>query len=183
MASNTRLRDRIFAGAGAALFLVGACAATIYYIVEDPGSSTSAASQTQTASCDISTPVSDQAMTAPEVYKPAGTVTELKTTDLKVGTGATAKNGDCLVMKYQGNLATDGTVFDENYSKTQALQFTLGAGQVIQGWDQGLAGMKVGGVRRLEIPAALGYGSTAQASIPANSDLVFTVTLEKIKKD
>ncbi|TAH33997.1 FKBP-type peptidyl-prolyl cis-trans isomerase, partial [Candidatus Saccharibacteria bacterium] len=87
----------------------------------------------------------------------------------------------CLVMKYQGNLASDGTVFDENYTKDQSLQFTLGAGKVIKGWDEGLVGMKVGGTRRLVIPASLGYGSQSNASIPANSDLVFTVKLEQIK--
>lgn len=178
-----RMRDRIFAGAGAVLFLLSACAVTGYAIWQTTSASSSnPTTPTQTASCDINTPVPDKTATAPAVYQPSGPVTTLQTSDLTPGTGAAAKNGDCLVMKYQGNLATTGAVFDENYSKPQALQFTLGQGQVIQGWDKGLVGMKVGGQRRLEIPAALGYGPQAQGSIPANSDLVFIVTLEQIKK-
>jgi peptidylprolyl isomerase len=178
-----RMRDRIFAGFGALLFLGSACALTIYVILES-NSSAATTSTTQAASqssCDISTPVTDTAMTAPATFEPTGALTALQITDLTAGSGATAKNGDCLVMKYQGNLASNGTVFDENYTKPEDLQFTLGQGQVIQGWDKGLVGMKVGGTRRLEIPASLGYGSTAQGSIPANSDLVFVVKLVRIK--
>lgn len=181
-----QMRERVFAGFGAFLFLGSACALTIFVILQ-PGSdssNTSNTSNTQTSqqtSCSIDTPVPDSAVTAPAVYEPTAPVTTLQITDLSVGKGAAAKNGDCLVMKYQGNLATNGTVFDENYTKAQALQFSLGAGEVIPGWDKGLVGMKVGGVRRLVIPPSLGYGSSAQGSIPANSTLVFTVTLEQIK--
>ncbi len=174
-----RVRERLFAGFGAFLFLASACALTIFVILQ-PGSDDTA-SQTAQQTCDISTPVSASQDTAPDVYKPDGAIPKLETTDLQAGTGATAKAGDCLVMKYQGNLASDGTVFDENYTKAQALQFTLGQGQVIPGWDQGLVGMKVGGTRRVLIPSALGYGAQAQGSIPANSDLVFVVKLLKIK--
>lgn len=182
MASTTRLRDRIFAAFGAVLFLGSACAVTAFYITSSHTSSNSADTTTSQQICDINTPVDAAAQTAPEVYKPAGAVTKLEATDLTPGSGTATKNGDCLVMKYQGNLAADGTVFDENYSKPQALQFTLGQSQVIPGWDQGLVGMKVGGTRRLVIPASLGYGSQASGAIPANSDLVFTVQLLKIKK-
>lgn len=175
-----RMRERLFAGFGALLFLGSACALTIFVIFDSTSKPATPTTNTATT-CDINTPVSSETMTAPEVYKPTGTVTQLDTTDLEAGTGATAKKGDCLVMKYQGNLASDGTIFDENYSKAQALQFTLGSGQVIAGWDQGLVGMKVGGTRRLAIPATLGYGATAQGSIPANSDLVFIVKLLKIQ--
>jgi len=180
-----RMRERVFAGFGAFLFLGSACALTIFVILQPGASSTdtSSTSNSQTAqnTCDINTPVTDSAETAPAVYQPTGTVSALQITDLTVGKGTAAKNGDCLVMKYQGNLATTGVVFDQNYTKTQALQFTLGQGEVIPGWDKGLVGMKAGGVRRLVIPPSLGYGGTAQGSIPANSTLVFTVTLEQIK--
>ena len=177
-----RMRERLFAGFGALLFLGSACALTIFVLLGSGSSNNTTPPQTATTQCDINTPVTSTAMPAPAVYKPTGSVLALTTTDLESGTGATSKNGDCLVMKYQGNLAADGTVFDENYSKPQALQFTLGAGQVIAGWDQGLVGMKVGGTRQVVIPSSLGYGPTGSPpSIPANADLVFTVKLISIK--
>lgn len=178
--STTRLRDRIFAAFGAVLFLASACAVTAYYIATSHNAASTTNTQTAT-SCDIQTPVIASSLAKPDPYKPTGAVTSLQVTDVTAGTGATAKDGDCLVMKYQGNLATDGSVFDENYDKPQALQFTLGQGQVIQGWDQGLIGMKVGGTRRLEIPSSLGYGTSGSGAIPANADLVFIVQLLKIK--
>jgi hypothetical protein len=135
-----------------------------------------------TTACDIQTPVTGQeTLPAPEIYKPSGKVDKLETTDLQEGSGAAAKNGDCLVMKYYGTLASNGTMFDQNFDKPLALQFTLGKGDVIKGWDEGLPGMKVGGTRRIVIPASLGYGAQAAGSIPANSDLVFVVKLESIK--
>jgi FKBP-type peptidyl-prolyl cis-trans isomerase len=86
-------------------------------------------------------------------------------------------------MKYYGTLATTGVKFDENYTEATAFAFTLGGGQVIEGWDKGLVGMKVGGTRRLVIPAAQAYGSQSpSAAIPANSDLVFEVKLLRIQK-
>ncbi len=100
--------------------------------------------------------------------------------DLKVGTGSAAKNGDSVTVNYVGTL-TDGTVFDSSIARNQPFTFTIGAGQVIKGWDMGIAGMKVGGERKLVIPPSLGYGSTAMGNqIPPNSTLNFTVTLLKI---
>ncbi|MFZ1249270.1 MAG: FKBP-type peptidyl-prolyl cis-trans isomerase [Candidatus Saccharimonadales bacterium] len=176
--STTRLRDRIFAGFGALLFLVTASAFTIAVIWDNTHKKDTPAPIS--TACEDSSP--QEALVAPEAFKPEGKATELQTTDTTPGTGAAAKNGDCLVMKYYGTLASDGTMFDENYTKPTGFAFTLGSGQVIKGWDQGLVGMKEGGERRLVIPADLAYGSAAQGSIPANSDLVFTVKLVKIKK-
>ncbi len=104
----------------------------------------------------------------------------LKIEDIKVGTGEQAKAGDTLNVKYTGTL-TDGTVFDstDNHGG-EPFSFTVGQGQVIQGWDEGLIGMKVGGTRKLTIPADLGYGSQAVGSIPANSTLIFTIELVSI---
>jgi peptidylprolyl isomerase len=133
--------------------------------------------------CDIQQPVQNvETLSAPEAYKPAGKVDQLQSTDLQQGSGQTAKDGDCLVMKYYGTLASNGDKFDENYSKPTALQFTLGKGDVIKGWDEGMVGIKVGGTRRLVIPSVKAYGSQAAGSIPANSDLVFVVKLESIKQ-
>jgi FKBP-type peptidyl-prolyl cis-trans isomerase len=131
--------------------------------------------------CTAGTEENVEKLPAPEIYKQDGKVTQLQTTDLQEGSGQAAKNGDCLVMKYYGTLASNGTKFDENYTKPEGFKFQLGQGVVIKGWDQGLVGMKVGGTRRLVIPAALGYGSQAAGTIPANSDLVFIVKLESIK--
>ena len=106
--------------------------------------------------------------------------TQLEIQDVTVGTGAEAVAGKQVTVNYVGTL-TDGTKFDSSYDRNQPFTFTLGAGQVIQGWDQGVAGMKVGGKRILVIPAPLGYGAQAVGSIPANSTLVFQVELLSVK--
>ena len=108
---------------------------------------------------------------------------QLQGTDEVVGTGAVAANGDSVTVNYVGSL-TNGTVFDAsaNHGST-GFTFTLGAGQVIKGWDIGVAGMKEGGKRKLIIPASLAYGDRAVGNvIPANSTLVFEVELVKVVK-
>lgn len=103
-------------------------------------------------------------------------------TDLTVGTGAEAVNGGTLTVTYTGWL------YDQNQAGNKGLQFdtsigrgpysfVLGAGSVIRGWDQGIVGMRVGGVRRLVIPPALAYGSTGNGPIPPNATLLFEVEL------
>lgn len=108
--------------------------------------------------------------------------TELAGQDVVVGTGATAAAGHSVTVQYVGQL-TNGSVFDASAKHgTTGFTFNLGGGQVIKGWDVGVAGMKVGGVRRLIIPASMGYGSQAMGStIPANSTLVFDVELLGVK--
>lgn len=106
----------------------------------------------------------------------------LKIEDLTVGTGKTAENGDTVTVNYKGTL-TNGKQFDSSYDRGQPFKFTLGAGQVIAGWDQGLLGMKVGGKRKLTIPPELGYGSRgAGADIPPNATLIFEVELLDVSK-
>ncbi|WP_338863222.1 FKBP-type peptidyl-prolyl cis-trans isomerase [Myxococcus stipitatus] len=101
----------------------------------------------------------------------------LKIEDSKVGTGDEAKAGHMVSVHYVGTL-TDGKKFDSSRDRGQPFSFKLGAGQVIQGWDQGVAGMKVGGVRKLTIPPDLGYGARgAGGVIPPNATLVFEVEL------
>lgn len=177
--ANTPLRHRIFAGLGAVLFLVTASAFTIMVIIDMARGGDKDAQQAQQTNQQ---PQKEAVLTAPEVFKPEGDVTELQVTNLSEGTGEAAKAGDTLVMKYYGTLATDGTLFDENYTKETGFTFTLGSGQVIKGWDQGLEGMKVGGERRLVIPSNLAYGEASQGAIPANADLVFVVKLLRIQK-
>jgi len=100
----------------------------------------------------------------------------LQMQDLVVGTGVEAKKGELVTVNYVGTL-TNGQKFDSSYDRNQPFQFILGTGMVIQGWDLGVAGIKVGGKRKLVIPAALGYGERANGPIPANSILVFEVEL------
>jgi FKBP-type peptidyl-prolyl cis-trans isomerase len=107
------------------------------------------------------------------------TAPQVKIEDLVIGTGAEAKVGSTLTVNYTGTLE-NGTVFDASYGK-QPFSFPLGAGQVIPGWDKGLAGMKVGGQRRLTIPSELGYGEQGQGAIPPNATLIFEVELLAVK--
>lgn len=109
------------------------------------------------------------------------TVTEtVATEDIVIGTGDEVIAGDTLKVHYVGTL-TDGTKFDSSRDRGTPYEFTLGVGEVIAGWDQGLLGMKIGGIRKLTIPASLGYGEVEQPNIPANSTLIFEVeVLEKI---
>jgi FKBP-type peptidyl-prolyl cis-trans isomerase len=127
---------------------------------------------------------------AAEDKKDVKTVTTdsgLKYQDTKVGDGAAAKAGDTVVVHYTGWLTTDGGAtkgkkFDSSVDRNKPFPFALGAGDVIKGWDEGVAGMKVGGKRTLIIPPELGYGKKAVGDdIPANSTLLFEVELLKIQ--
>jgi len=104
-------------------------------------------------------------------------ITDLKVEDLVVGTGATAKAGDQVSVHYTGWL-TDGTKFDSSLDRNEPFVFTLGQQQVIEGWDKGVEGMKVGGKRKLTIPPGMAYGDQGAGDvIPPNAVLVFEVEL------
>ena len=104
------------------------------------------------------------------------TASGLQFKDWTVGTGETPSAGAMVQVEYSGWL-TDGKLFDSSYKRADAFRFPLGKGKVIPGWDEGVASMKVGGKRRLVIPAELAYGSRERPNIPANSTLVFDVEL------
>jgi peptidylprolyl isomerase len=118
----------------------------------------------------------------PAIPKPAGSPpTKLQIEDVVVGNGKVAKKGDTVSVQYVGVAFSTGEEFDASWSTGQPFEFTLGQGMVIPGWDEGVAGMKEGGRRKLTIPADLAYG--AQGSPPAigpNETLVFVVDLEKV---
>ncbi len=105
----------------------------------------------------------------------------LQIDDLRPGTGAEARPGNNVTVHYVGTL-TNGTKFDSSRDRGQGFAFKLGAGQVIKGWDQGVAGMKVGQLRKLTIPPELAYGTRGfPPAIPPNSTLVFEVELLDVK--
>jgi len=109
-------------------------------------------------------------------------MTSLRIEDIVVGTGNSPKQGQTVVVHYTGWL-TDGTKFDSSLDRGEPLEFEIGVGQVIQGWDDGVVGMKVGGKRKLTIPPELAYGDedVGDGLIPANSTLIFEVELLDLK--
>jgi len=103
------------------------------------------------------------------------TASGLQYEEIKISSGATAKAWNLVSVHYTGWL-TDGSKFDSSKDRNEPFDFNLGAGQVIKGWDEGVQGMQVGGIRKLTIPAALGYGARgAGGVIPPNATLVFEV--------
>lgn len=102
---------------------------------------------------------------------------EIKT--LKEGSGDTAVIGNTISVHYSGTLS-DGTKFDSSYDRGTPFQFTLGQNSVIQGWEEGVKGMKVGEVRELKIPSSMGYGASGTGPIPGSAGLIFEVELLEI---
>jgi FKBP-type peptidyl-prolyl cis-trans isomerase len=161
---NTNINPQSFASAGAAS--AAASAGTAGASASSPTATSAAASSTNTSSSPMD---------------------GLKIVDTTVGTGTVAQNGDTVSVTYVGSL-DGGKVFDSSAAHGgQPFSFTLGAGQVIKGWDLGVLGMRVGGTRELTIPAALGYGAQGVPNpqggyvIPPNATLHFTVTLLSVK--
>jgi peptidylprolyl isomerase len=134
-----------------------------------------------TSSATVPTPTSGPLSKEPAVPVEKGSPPKkLVTKDLITGTGATAKSGSTVTVNYVGALYKNGKIFDASWNRKQTFTTPLSSGSVISGWVQGIQGMKVGGRRVLIIPPSLGYGSTAQSGIPANSTLVFVVDLLKV---
>jgi peptidylprolyl isomerase len=117
----------------------------------------------------------------PKIEKPSGKPpAKLTVVDIVKGTGAAAKSGDTLNVDYAGNSWSTGKEFDASWKRKQTFPVTLGSGQVIPGWEQGLVGMRQGGRRLLVIPPDLGYGATGSGSaIKPNETLLFVVDLRK----
>ena len=107
-------------------------------------------------------------------------MTELKITDIVVGTGTEVVKGALVICHYTGTLA-DRSKFDSSVDRGRPFQFVIGSKRVIQGWDIGVMGMRVGGKRKLEVPAHLAYGERAIANIPPNSDLFFDIEVLEVR--
>ncbi|HEY6539214.1 MAG TPA: FKBP-type peptidyl-prolyl cis-trans isomerase [Candidatus Dormibacteraeota bacterium] len=145
-------------------------------VLASPSASPSASATPSASAC--SSPDTEATYQLPGATILSG---NLQIKDGKVGTGKKAKDGEKVKVTYTGTLP-DGTVFDSTASdnKGKPVTVTLAAGQVIEGWVEGIPGMRVGGSRELVIPAALAYGCTANGSIPIDSTLIFTVQLAGI---
>lgn len=180
----------IFALLALAAFVAGCGSSGATYSSIDSGST---AQTTDDSSSDESDDKADDGKTVmpkvtgaagkePKISDASGTPpTELVKKDVIKGDGATARSGDKVSVQYVGHNWSNNEEFDGSWGRGEPFEFTLGGGQVIQGWDEGVAGMKVGGRRLLIIPPDLGYGEQGQGSIPANETLIFVVDLEKVK--
>ncbi len=186
-----RKRDRAFAAFGAGLFLLTSSALTIgviYTLIQQHNTKPSdGASSTAATKVTPNTTKAKTVDTTPKLqgtkltnFTPMSSISSLQEADTTPGTGAVVKAGANITVDYTGAVASTGVIFQS--SKDTGQPATFGLSQVIPGWSQGIPGMKVGGTRRLLIPAALAYGANppSGSGIPANADLVFDVTLHKI---
>lgn len=180
--STTKLHQRIFAGFGALLFLVTASALTISVLWEAATKKDDTTTSSQTTN-EVDTPKIVEgklAGTQLKDFAPIAKTAELQKIDSKVGEDAEVKPGDTVTVDYTGAVAATGKIFESSLDSGQPATFPLS--NVIVGWQEGIPGMKVGGTRRIIIPAAKAYGSTPPqgSGIPTDADLVFDVTLKKI---
>lgn len=182
-----RKRERAFAAFGAALFLLTSSALTIgviYTIVQQHkqnSSSTAASSTNQSQEKKVSNTPKLQG-TKLTGFTPVASISQLQEIDTVPGNGEVVQPGAKVTVDYTGAVASTGIIFQSSKDSGQPVTFPLS--QVIPGWTQGIPGMKVGGTRRLLIPAALAYGANPPqgSGIPANADLVFDVTLHSVAK-
>ncbi len=169
----TSKRDRVFALTMALTFLVTASFLTIAVIY-----SAIAEKDKQ----DPTTQMNPNSLAGTKLkdFTPIASITELQKTDTKLGTGVEAKADDAVSVDYTGAVAATGVIFQSSLDSGDPISFSLSG--VIQGWSEGVPGMKEGGTRRLLVPAALAYGPNPPdgSGIPPNADLVFDITLHKV---
>jgi FKBP-type peptidyl-prolyl cis-trans isomerase len=173
------MRERIFAIVMGVIFLGSSLSVSgivIWQMLQDNQTKDS----TQSTQSTISNTNSLQGKNMQD-FTPIASIDQLQTIDLQVGNGKEVKTGATVTVDYTGAVASTGTVFQSSLDTGKPV--TFGLDQVIEGWKQGIPGMKVGGKRRLLIPAAQAYGANPPqgSGIPANADLVFDVTLHDAK--
>ena len=171
-----RLHHRVFALTLAVVFFItafGFSFLVIYELTHQNSSPTSSSTTNNSSSKKLAgTPLAN--------FTPVASVPTLQSIDSKTGTGATVKAGQTITVQYTGAVASTGTIFQSSLDTGQPA--TLNLSQVITGWQKGIPGMRVGGTRRLLIPASEAYGANppAGSNIPPNADLVFDITLLSI---
>ncbi|HEU4758900.1 MAG TPA: FKBP-type peptidyl-prolyl cis-trans isomerase [Dehalococcoidia bacterium] len=182
MWSRLASRPLAWVGAGGAVIALVVALVLMATLGGGSGGNQTAASGTQTPTASV-TAAAGGPDSPPEVTgKETATGTGLKYIEIVEGTGAQPAQGQTVVVNYTGWLEASGQKFDSSLDRGQPFEFAIGVGQVIKGWDEGVATMKVGGKRRLTIPPELGYGAAgAGASIPANATLIFDVELVGVK--
>lgn len=185
MASTTKPHQRAFALVMALVFLVtvlGAGALTVYTIMNENKQNSATPDQQQTDQATDTTPQEGKLQgTKLTNFTPVATVDKLQITDLTEGTGEEVKPGATVTAHYTGAVAATGIIFQSSHDSGQPIPF--GLDQVIKGWTDGVPGMKVGGTRRLTIPADQAYGANppAGSGIPANAPLVFDIELTAVQ--
>lgn len=129
-----------------------------------------------------STPETSQEIVVNDSEQNETNMQDIEINDIQEGEGEAVQEGDSVLVHYSGRLE-DGTVFDSSYERDEPFPFTVGEGMVIEGWEKGLVGMKVGGKRELIIPPEMGYGQrgTPDGTIPPNSTLIFEIELLEIR--
>lgn len=181
-----KLGERLFALFFALLFIGSASALTITVLInninqkkQNDGTASQQASSTSQATKGSSNMLQGTQL---KNFTPTASIPQLQYEDTTVGSGQEVKAGDTVTVDYTGAVAATGKIFQSSLDSGQPVSF--GLNQVIPGWTQGVPGMKVGGTRRLLIPAAMAYGANppSGSGIPANADLVFDITLHSIGK-
>jgi FKBP-type peptidyl-prolyl cis-trans isomerase len=188
MASNVRPHQRAFALTIALIFLVTTVATSVFVIMAIIDQNKKANTSTQTSdqsSTEETTQPKEGALQGTKLndFAPVAAVDTLQKIDLKEGTGEEVKPGATVTAHYTGAVAATGIIFQSSHDSGQPIPFSLS--QVIQGWTDGVPGMKVGGTRRLIIPADQAYGANppAGSGIPANAPLVFDIELTAVQNN
>ena len=181
-----RKRDRIFAGVMAATFIIatfGVGIAFLYQVLQDNKKNKEMSQITDTSQqTNETTKKNPNALEGKNMdgFTPVANVDALQIIDLEEGTGEVVKAGDTINFDYTGAVASTGKIFQSSLDSGQPAVYPLTS--LIAGWQEGIPGMKVGGKRRLLIPSDKAYGAQAQPGIPANSDLVFDITVHSVQK-
>jgi FKBP-type peptidyl-prolyl cis-trans isomerase len=187
--SSTKTHTRIFAFIGALLFLLTSCALTVAVVwqIHQDNKSASQKDKPADGSSQLNAENSNQSTQGSKLqgskladFTPVSKIDSLQSTDTTPGNGQEVKEGDTITAHYTGAVAATGVVFQSSHDTGQPATFSLSG--VIEGWQKGVPGMKVGGKRRLLIPAAQAYGPNPPqgSGIPANADLVFDIELVSI---